>query len=167
MNNRPKWDGTFSDILDVFAKRSTCLKYKTAAMIVSGSQIISFGYNGTFSRCTECDAYWLNYYRNTYVAKTSVTSTFEEWIRTEEFRTLHREWSKNHEIHAEVNALNWISKRNIDDTYILYTTYSPCDACAKAIISYGIKTIKYKHKYPNGEAALVRLIGQGVKCIQI
>jgi dCMP deaminase len=163
-NSRPSWDKTFGDILDVFAARSKCIKYKTAAMVVSGTQIMSFGYNGTFKGCEECSDYWKYYYESPPVS--DITS-FQEWTSSEEFRKLHREWSKDHEIHAEVNALNWISKRDIDDSYVLYTSYSPCDACAKEIISYGIKKVAYKIKYPSGDAALQRLKNYGIECQQI
>lgn len=159
---RPSWNKTFKDILEVFTRRSKCLKYKTAAMIVCGSQILSFGYNGAFSKCKECDEYWHQYY-----LKKRISVSFDEWILTKEFRTLHREWSKTNEIHAEVNTLNWISKRDVTDEYILYTTYSPCDACSKEIISYGIKHIRYVYEYPSGADALIRLRDAGVKCIQI
>lgn len=160
--SRPSWDNTFKDILSVFVKRSRCIKYKTAAMVVNGSQIMSFGYNGTFAKCKECDEYWHQYH-----TKKRISVPFEEWTETKEFRDLHREWSKSNEIHAEVNALNWISKRDINDDYILYTIYSPCDACAKEIISYGIKHIKYIAEYPNGSDALARLITAGVECKKI
>lgn len=160
--DRPSWDETFRDILEVFAKRSRCLKYKTSAMVVSGSQILAFGYNGTFSKCAECDEYWRQYY-----LKKRVRLPFNEWIDSQEFRDIHREWSKVNEIHAEVNALNWISKRDISDSYVLYTYYSPCDACSKEIISYGIKNVRYIYEYPSGQEALTRLKEAGVLCIKI
>lgn len=159
---RPSWDKSFGDIINVFAQRSKCLKYKTAAMVVSGTQIMSFGYNGTISKCQECDEYWRSYY-----LKNRITIPYNEWIHSPHFRTLHREWSKVNEVHAEVNALNWISKRDIDNTYVLYTTYSPCDACAKEIIAYGIKYIKFIEEYPSGQDALNQLRSSGVICQKI
>lgn len=160
--SRPTWDKTFSSILNVFAERSKCLKYKTAALVVCGTQIMSFGYNGTFVKCVECDEYWHQYY-----LKKRITTPYADWIKTAEFRELHREWSKTNEIHAEVNALNWISKRDITSDYVLYTMYSPCDACAKEIISYGIKHIKYITEYPSGVDALRRLRDAHVTCEKV
>lgn len=160
--SRPVWDRTFGDILQTLTKRSRCLKYKTAAMIVCKTQIMAFGYNGTFAKHKECDDYWRSYH-----LKKRIATPFDEWIKTREFRELHRDWSRLNEIHAEVNALNWISKRDINDDYVLYTTYSPCDACAKEIISYGIKHIKYEIEYPSGGDALARLRSVGISCDKI
>ncbi len=162
---RPSWHSTFLDFMEVLSKRSMCLKYKTSAVLVKDFQIIAMGYNGTFSGRAECCDYWRDYYDRNIINKDFCS--FEQFINSIEFRTKHREWALTNEIHAEINALNWVSKRDIDDSCILYTLYSPCDNCAKTIISYGIKNVVYKYKYPNGTLALRKMSENGIICQHI
>ncbi len=157
---RPTWNKTFMDIVEKIAERSLCLKYKTACIIVDGTQIISIGYNGTQSHCIECSDYWKEYHKDKDL------SIFEEWIQSDNFKDLHREWSKKNEIHAESNALTWISKRLVNN-YTLYTLYSPCDLCAKEILNYGIKNIYYRYQYPSGKDSLKLLEGKGIVIKQV
>jgi len=164
-SKRPTWHHVFINQLTELSKRSCCLKIQTAALIAVGSQPICFGYNGTFSKHAECSTAWFDYYSN--LVDDATTEGFDQWITTDEFKDLHREWSKSNEIHAETNALTWISKRDITDDHVMYTLYSPCDACAKTIMSYGIKTVYYKKMYSRGEDALTRLRHAGVRCEQI
>lgn len=183
---RPPWHQIFMDRLEVLASRSLCLKMNTAASIVSETQEIASGYNGTFSHHTECVDYWHEYYKqniqnrvelssvdkNSGIAsgtvdsavddmKNTYASTFARWIESDEFRLLHKEWSKANEMHAEANALKMISSRDAKNC-ILYTLYSPCDQCAKDIIAHNIHTVCYRYKYKHGEEALKRLQSCGV-----
>lgn len=137
-------------------------KLNTAAMIVKDNQIISTGINGTFPGHTECIEKWKSYY-DEHIFKTRSNSTFDKWINTDQFRQLHREWSRKYEIHAEANCLRWLPPN--DDNYVLYTLYSPCDLCAKDIVTHNIKTIYYKYLYKHGEEALNTLAEYGIKCI--
>jgi deoxycytidylate deaminase len=195
---RPSWDSVFVQFMETLAQRSLCLKYKTSALVVKGTQIISMGYNGTFNGKKECCSFWLEYYEkhkndnlsvpkkykkyneakgvfvdtyNTLCKQNSsnaqVDDGFGKFINSNDFRMLHRDWSIANEVHAEINALNWIPKGNVDSSYILYTLYSPCDNCAKTIISYGIKNIVYKYKYKHGDMALMRFAENSVTCKQV
>lgn len=157
--SRATWDETFAEMLKILAKRSSCLKYTTATLITHDTQIVSIGYNGTSNGSEECIDYWKK--------QCPVNVPLKEYTKTDEFKTLHRPWSKIYESHAESNALRYINKRDIDDSYTLYTLYSPCDLCAKEIISYGIKHIKYLYKYPSGENALNLLKDKNISCIQM
>jgi len=177
---RPSWHQVFIEILESFAKRSQCIKIQTAALIVHNTHIMAIGYNGTFRKHKECNVFWREKYEQLYSqAKTlqshdpiviSSNSTllnfpsFNQWILTEEFRLAHRKWSLENEVHAEANALQRIDERNITDDYIMYTLYSPCDLCAKSIISYGIKTVYYKYLYPRGINAIKKLKNAGIIC---
>ena len=198
--NRISWDSVFVQFMETLARRSLCLKFKTSALVVKGTQIISMGYNGTFNGKKECCLFWLEYYEkhkndnlSTSIRKTNlenkkdkgilldtydalckqnssnsqVDDGFVKFINSNDFRMLHRDWSMANEVHAEINALNWIPKGNVDSSYILYTLYSPCDNCAKTIISYGIKNIVYKYKYKHGDMALMRFAENNVKCKQV
>ncbi len=163
---RKDWDSVFMDMCEILKDRSMCLKYQTATIIVKNSQIIAIGYNGTASKKAECADHWLNYW-----AELFDETPFEKWIQSEEFREMHSKWSEIYEIHAEVNALNWISKSVIDDTCVLYTFYSPCERCAKHIISYGVKRVCYRNNYTGrskcGSTGLKILRENDVVCEQI
>jgi dCMP deaminase len=156
------WYEIFMGFAEILLNRSCCLKYKTATIITKGNQIVSIGYNGTFSGSIECCNFWYDVWKEHHSQV-----PFNNWIKTEEFRRMHSNWSKKNELHAEMNALNYINKDNVDDNYILYTILSPCDNCAKTIISYGIKTIYYRIVYHRGIDALTLLISNGIKCIHI
>jgi dCMP deaminase len=175
-NTRISWVEVFSKMCKLLKDRSTCLKYQTSAIVVKGTQILGIGYNGTASKQHECCKVWydhwdVNYISDKNVNENAVKIPFNEWIKTDQFRDLHSEWSALNEIHAEVNALNWVSKKNIDDTCAIYTYYSPCEQCAKQILSYGIKYIYYCYEYKgrtgNGLNGLKFLRDNGVKCTQI
>lgn len=161
MEPRPDWHTVFINFCKILAERSTCLKMKTACLIVEDTQIVAKGYNGTFEKSTECSEYWFEKYKNSGSYK-----TFSKWLMTDEFRDAHREWAVANEIHAEANALKWINKRDANK-YVLYTLYSPCDACAKSIISYGIKCVYYLYEYKRGRDALNRLQENGIECVEI
>lgn len=168
---RLEWCDFFMHTVDALRKRSCCLKLKTACILTSGTQIISMGYNGTFSGEVECIDYWYSMYKHRakkffVVDGNNYNDTgFVKWLATDEFKDLHREWSAANEIHAETNALAWITPRD-NRKYIMYTWYSPCDACAKEIIKYKkvIKTVYYKHMYKRGHDALKRLKDHGIIC---
>lgn len=152
---RIEWPKLFMDITEKICERSLCIKYKTASIITTGTQIISIGYNGTFKGQKECCDWWREKHGN--------DETFSDWIQTDEFKKMHREWSVKYEVHAEINALNWISKRLVTDDYALYTYLSPCENCAKSIISYGIKKVYYRVLH--GQLDILQ--SNGVECIQL
>lgn len=164
-SSRPEWHKTFMDMLEVLAKRSTCLKIQTASMIVKDKQIKGIGYNGTFSGSKECCSYWYDEY-NTNNQEPDKKRSFTNWIHTNEFKDAHRQWSLLNEIHAEVNAIKQVSKNDIQGC-ILYTLYSPCDLCAKDIIAHDITTIYFRYLYSRGTNALTQLRRHHVDCVQI
>lgn len=161
-NHRPDWNKTFIDITEILSKRSLCLKVKTAACIVCDNQIISIGYNGTLAKAEECNVYWYSYFL-THINQNSIMS-FCDWIKTDQFKTLHREWSLNHEFHAESNALRWLKK---NDNYIMYTLYSPCLKCCKIIISHNIKQVYYKHEYKDIETVKKIFASNNISCTKV
>jgi len=53
---RPAWHEVFLEMAEVFAKRSTCIKHKVGALIVSkDNKILSAGYNGAPKNAIHCD----------------------------------------------------------------------------------------------------------------
>lgn len=136
--SRPNWDQIFLDICVVIARRSTCIKYQTASIVVKDTNIISIGYNGVPAGRKHCIEHWLE-------TATSKGLSCADFLATEEFRRLHREWSARCELHAEINALVKC-KTDLNDA-TLYTLFSPCINCAKCIVSSGIKRVVYKFEF--------------------
>ena len=100
--------------------------------------------------------------------KTKTGYRFETWILTEEIRKLHHEFSIKYEQHAEVNALVNAAKNgtNVNNADI-YVSISPCSACAKMIITSGIKNVYYVHKYDNDEFGIKLLKENKINCKKI
>ncbi len=72
----------------------------------------------------------------------------EEFFNSDAFKTLHREWSIDNELHAEQNAIGFAAKNGIDISGAsLYCTITPCRYCAKLIVSSGIKRVFYGAVY--------------------
>src|SRR5262249_46940060 len=65
--------------------------------------------------------------------------------------------------HGEENAIVQAADHGISiKGSILFTTFSPCLACAKMIINAGVEEVVYNQNYPLGEAALGLLKEAGV-----
>lgn len=109
------------------SKLSNCVSKQVGAVIVKDHRIISMGYNGTPSKYTNCD---------------------EVFDRSNFVRAEHHEWSKVHEIHAEMNAILFAAKTGIAiDDCVMYVTLRPCDECLKNIVQSGIKKVIYLDEY--------------------
>ena len=54
MSQRPTWDETFSDLVGIWAMRSTCSRRKVGAVLVLNNKVIGQGYNGVASGKTHC-----------------------------------------------------------------------------------------------------------------
>ena len=115
----------------LLGQKSNCVSRKVGAIIAHDRRIISTGYNGTPQKFENCNEHFPNYDR-------TVQSNREE----------HHVWSKIHEVHAEMNAINFAAKHGIAiEGSELYTILEPCDDCLKNIIAAGIKKIYYVIPY--------------------
>jgi len=110
-----------------FSSKSKCVSHHVGAVIVKDDRIIITGYNGTpkgLPNC--CDVFDKN-----------------DFIREE-----HHYWSKDNEIHAEMNAVAFAAKHNVEiDGCDIYVTISPCNDCLKNLVPTGIKNIYYLYLY--------------------
>jgi dCMP deaminase len=116
---------TFSEILKIFEKRSSCIRLQVAALIIKDGRIISTGWNGVPSGNVHCK----DYFKDKSIEK-------------------HHEFSELYEIHAEANAISFAAKNGISTKgSSLMCSISPCSNCAKIIIASGIKEIFYLNEY--------------------
>lgn len=111
----------------LFAEKSHCVSHHVGAVIVKNGRIIVTGYNGTPEGLDNCDTYF----------------------NSEDFdREAHHLWSKDNEIHAEMNAISFAAKYDVNtDGADMYVTISPCNDCLKNAIPAGIKNIYYLYLY--------------------
>ena len=142
-------DEMFSQIVQVVAQRSTCLRYQVGALIVRDGRIVSMGYNGPVSGRPECVK----------------LPTFEELISGSEYAGRPASQVINElnndprlcegpgctrSLHAETNAIAFAAKAGVSvDGCTLYCSLSPCINCAKVIVNSGIKEVKFLEKYRN------------------
>lgn len=139
------WDAYFMGVAKISGMRSKDPHTQVGACIVdTENKIISIGYNGFPTGCSDDDYPWEkgndDPIRNKYVYVT----------------------------HAELNAILNSKANNLKDCTI-YVTLFPCNECAKAIIQSGIKRIVYDcdkdADKPYTIAAKKMLISAGVEFI--
>ncbi len=127
---RISWDKYFLKIAETVSERSTCLRRKVGAVLVSDKRILATGYNGAPKGLMHCAQ--IGCLRHTLHIKPSE--------RIEICRG----------IHAEQNALVQASFFGISVAgATLYATHSPCITCSKMLINAGIKRIVTKNSYPD------------------
>lgn len=142
--NRPDWDNIFMEICETISKRSTCVRIQTASIIIRDTNIISIGYNGVPSGQEHCKDYWYKYWKKQSSEKLEDID-YDIFITSNEFYRNHHEYSIQNELHAEMNAI--LQSETGLKNCVLYTIYSPCIQCAKAIVSAKIGTVIYKKRY--------------------
>ena len=122
---KPAFNDIFMDLAVNLAKRSHCIKAQVGAVLTKDTRIVSIGYNGPPSNTHNCD---------------------EEF--PEKGCPLDAKGSCSLALHAEQNAILYASKNgtSIEGT-TLYVTLSPCIACARIILSMGVKKVFFLNSY--------------------
>lgn len=155
-----------------FAERSTCARVKLGAVIAVDNHIVSTGYNGNAPGQEHCEDHFTEIFRETR-DNYSPSLTYSEWKRTNEFREKHHAWAIRNELHAEANAIIYSARRGISiEGGTIYTVFSPCIFCTKAIIQAGLKRVVYHELYdrPEGLDSIQvlkenKIIVEELKCI--
>lgn len=146
MSARPDWDEYFMGIVELVAKRSTCLRRSVGAALVRDKRILATGYNGAPSGLKHC----------LDVGCLRETMQIPSGERHELCRGLHAE--QNAIIQA---ALHGVSVKGAT----LYCTNQPCIICAKMIINAGITMAVVKDGYAD-KLAEEMLAEAGVTVVQ-
>ena len=125
MTVKLSFDTIFMNLATDLAARSHCVRAHVGAVLTKDTRIISIGYNGPPAGTHNCD---------------------EEWPATGCDRDSRGSCSLA--LHAEENAILYATKNGSRiEGATLYTTLSPCIACARLILSSGIKIVFYKDSY--------------------
>jgi dCMP deaminase len=123
--SKPSFEHIFMNLAADLAQRSHCVKAQVGAVLAKDTRIISIGYNGPPSGTHNCD---------------------EEWPGVGCARD--SKGSCSLALHAEENAILYAVKNGARlEGATLYTTLSPCLACARLIYSAGVKQVYYRHSY--------------------
>lgn len=123
---RPSWHDTFMDLARVWAKRSTCDRLHTAAVMVNrDNQVLSTGYNGAPRGLPHCD-------------EVGHLLDGDHCVRA---------------VHAEQNAIAQAARVGVSllgcTAYILHV---PCVRCAIMMIQAGIAVVVYEKNYKSNES---------------
>lgn len=123
--SKPTFEKIFMDLAVNLAKRSHCIKAQVGAVLVKDTRIVSIGYNGPPSNTHNCDIEF-----------------------PETGCPLDAKGSCSLALHAEQNAILYAAKNgtSIEGT-TLYVTLSPCIACARIILSMGVKRVYFLNSY--------------------
>lgn len=123
-------DDMLMEIAFVVAKRGTCERAEVGAIISRNGRIISTGYVGAPAGAEHC---------TTAGCK---LGNHNGCVRT---------------IHAEANAIAYAARAGTaTESAELFCTHSPCEPCAKLIISAGIRRLVYAARYRDEEG--IRLL---------
>ncbi|WP_158796800.1 dCMP deaminase family protein [Pedobacter sp. L105] len=125
MKVKPGFNEIYMNLAVDLAARSHCVRAQVGAVLTKDTRIISIGYNGPPSGTHNCD---------------------EEWPETGCARDSRGSCSLA--LHAEENAILYASRNGSKiEGGTLYTTLSPCIACARLILSAGIKVVFFRDSY--------------------
>lgn len=141
------WDEYFMGVAKLAAMRSKDPNTQVGACIVSeDNKILSMGYNGFPSGCSDDEFPWSREDEDPYNEKYFYVT------------------------HSELNAILNYRGGSLEGSK-LYVTLFPCNECAKAIIQSGVKEVYYlSDKYADSLATLASkrmMDSAGVKYIQL
>lgn len=133
---RPSIDAVLMTIAVAWSERGTCSRRRVGAVIATPNGVtLSSGYNGALSGMPHCAPH--NDYDPCSVSE-----------------------------HAERNAIYWAARRGVALAGSqIFTTDSPCVACARAIIQSGIIKVTYNRPYKDDQGLLL-LLAAGIEIVK-
>ena len=125
---RPTFDEIYMEVVDVIARRSTCLRKRVGAMIVVDRRILSHGYNGVVSGAEHC---------------IDTGHCLKDLAGREDYKPC---------VHAEQNAICLCAKRGLAVAGgTMYVNADPCLTCAKLIVSCAISRVIVRRDHHTNE----------------
>lgn len=113
-------DAHFLAMAYIVSDAGTCARLKVGAVLVKDRRVISTGYNGAPAGMPHCE-----HPPNRLVEVPCLIA-----------------------VHAEVNAIAFAARHGVPtEGSTLYTTDSPCSACAQLVINAGITEVKFGRRY--------------------
>lgn len=137
-------------VTEIVRRRATCNRGQVGVVIAREGRMISSGYNGSppgMPHCTDVGCEELTLWDGSVPTPQAV------------------ELGCQRTIHAEANALVWAARAGASTIGAsMYSTHSPCRACAMLVVSAGITELVYARPYR--QERLDILTDGGVKTIQ-
>lgn len=129
---RPSWDKYFMEVMGAIAKRGTCDRGRSGAVIARKNQILTTGYVGSPKGLPHCD-------------------DVGHQMKTVKHEDGHESQHCVRTIHAEQNAIAQAARLGIPiEGATLYCRMTPCRVCAMMIINAGIERVVCESKYHAG-----------------
>ena len=134
----------FMEVAHTMAKRSTCPRGQTGAVIVMDKRIVSTGYNGAPPGVPHCEDVGCEILPVQHVERTPDIPS--EPGQPQSRITIEQGCKRS--VHAELNAISFAARHgaSIDGAH-MFCLSSPCIACSQAIISSGITRVYYENEY--------------------
>ena len=134
-DKRPDWDHYFMNIAEAVKQRVSCMSAKKGAIIVRNKQIISTGYCGTPRGIGHCNQGHCKRCTLRHLGK----------IKSADYNSAICICA-----HAEENAIVQAAHNGASTSgATLYTTFTPCNMCARMVINAGIIEVVCKVQYPD------------------
>jgi dCMP deaminase len=144
---RPSWDDYFLDLMHEVAKRATCDRGRSGALVVKDRQIISTGYVGSPPGLPHCD---------------EVGHLMKQVI--DEDGSVSRHCLRT--IHAEQNALCQAARHGTSVAgATMYCRMEPCRTCAMLILATGITRVVCEKKYHAAGETRAMFAAAGVELV--
>lgn len=149
MIKQQKWDETWMKFaVDMATSHSKCASYRVACVLVKDDKPISIGVNGTIPGAVNCNEIFKKI-EGVWHTKATADDTY--YVCDDQLE--HHKWSKENEIHAEINALAKVAKSHEScEGATAYVTLSPCRACALSMIASGISRVVYLNAYDKSDS---------------
>lgn len=142
---RPSWNDYFLEVANAIAKRGTCDRGRSGAVIVKDNQILAAGYVGSPMGFPHCD---------------EVGHQIQKVVHENGSESLHCVRT----VHAEQNAIVQAARNGIViNGADIYAKMTPCRVCAMLIINSGIKRVYCEMKYHAGKESEKMFKKAGVK----
>jgi dCMP deaminase len=155
---RPTRSQILMETAQVIAKRSTCSRLHVGAVIARDGRILTTGYNGAPAGMPHCDhtCDCLTY---------EVTSSAGGVVRAIHAATCASVRSCVISVHAEANAVAFAAKYPLStEGAELFTTHTPCLACAQLLINCGLVRVTYGEPFRD-TTGLELLVSAGLEVV--
>ncbi len=141
----------------LWSKRSTCSRAHVGVVIARDGRTLVTGYNGAPKGLPHCD----------HVCTCYLDEPARHELVVSEDAHLPDCPSGpcRNAVHAEANAIAWAACHGVRlEGSVLYTTFSPCLACAQLIVNAGIiEVVHAQHYRDKSPLELLALAGVGVR----
>ena len=130
---RPSWQDYFLNIAEAVSLRADCSRRRVGAVVVKDNRIVASGYNGGAAGGPSCLAGKCPRGRKSREELPGFMDGNHDYDSEANFCIA---------IHAEVNALLYASRSDVEGA-ILYVTCEPCLTCWKIVSNSGIAEVVF------------------------